>query len=319
MAERSANPALRGIFPICPTPFHDNGDIDEASIDRLVDWYADCGVGGLVALGVFGEAAKLSPDEGERVLRRVIDRVAGRFPVIVGTGNLRLRDFGPLAETSMAAGAAGLMMAPTTGMRTDEEIVADVRRILAEIGPQVPIMLQDYPPANDVVLSVPLICRLIAEFEQIAVFKAEDNPGLGKLARIRETCAREGIRRVSIMAGRGALFAPLALMRGADGVASGFAYPEMLVAALAAIERGDHQGANDVYDIFLPLICHELQPKIGVPIRKYVLHRRGLLSSPLARPPAPAITDADRAEVDFLMDRAARKCRAAGLLPQVFG
>ena len=108
-------------------------------------------------------------------------------------------------------------------------------------------------------------------------------------------------------------------MRGADGVASGFAYPEMLVAVMAAIEGGDPQTANDLYDLFLPLICHELQPKIGVPIRKYILHRRGLLASPLARPPAPAITDDDRAEVDFLMERVGRKCREAGVLPQVFG
>ncbi len=309
----------RGVFPICPTPFRDDGEIDYEGLDRLVDWYAACSVGGLVSLGVFGEAAKLAPEEGERVLKRVIARVGGRFPVVVGTGNLKLRDFAPLADTSMAAGAAGLMLAPTPSLRTDEEIAADVRRILAAIGPDVPVMFQDYPPANDVILSVPLICRLIAEFEQIVVLKSEDNPGLGKLARVRQLCAKEGIRRISILSGRGALFAPLALMRGADGVASGFAYPEMLVGVSDAIDKGDQQFACDLYEIFLPLICHELQPKIGVPIRKYILFKRGLLTSPLARPPAPKLNDADRTEVDFLMDRVGKKCRQAGILKGVFG
>lgn len=310
--------ATRGIFPICPTPFLEDGEIDYEGLDRLVDWYASCDIGGLVSLGIFGEAAKLSPNEGEQVLKRVIGQVAGRFPVVVGTGNLRLRDFAGLADASMAAGAAGLMLAPTPGVRTDEEIVADVSRILATIGPGVPIMLQDYPPANDVFLSVPVICRLIAEFEQIVVFKNEDNPGLGKLARIREMCAKEGIRRISILSGRGALFASLALIRGADGVASGFAYPEILVEVFNAVARGDNDMACDLYDIFLPLICHELQPKIGVPVRKYILYKRGLLASPLARPPAPTITDADKAEIDFLMERTARKCLKAGVLPNVF-
>ena len=188
----------------------------------------------------------------------------------------------------MAAGAAGLMMAPTPGVRTDEEILADVKRILAEIGPDVPILFQDYPPANDVFMSVSLVCRLIAEFDQIVAYKAEDNPGLGKLTQDPRDL-RQGGHPPHQHHGRagGRCSRRWPLMRGADGVASGFAYPEMLVAVMAAIERGDPQTANDLYDLFLPLICHELQPKIGVPIRKYILHRRGLLASPLARPPAP--------------------------------
>jgi hypothetical protein len=47
-------------------------------------------------------------------------------------------------------------------------------------------------------------------------------------------------------------------------------------------------------------------------------HKRGLLSSPLARPPAPAITEADKVEVDFLLERTAQKCRNAGVLPEIF-
>lgn len=150
-------------------------------------------------------------------------------------------------------------------------------------------------------------------------FMENPHPGLGKLVRIREACAREGIRRISILSGHGALFAALALIRGADGVASGFAYPEMLVQVFDAVTKGENNAACDLFDLFLPLICHELQPKIGVPVRKYILYKRGLLSSPLARPPAPTITEADKAEVDFLLERTAEKCRKAGILKDVFG
>jgi 4-hydroxy-tetrahydrodipicolinate synthase len=53
-------------------------------------------------------------------------------------------------------------------------------------------------------------------------------------------------------------------------------------------------------------------------VRKYILYKRGLLTSPLARPPAPAITEADKAEIDFLLERTAEKSRKARLLKDVF-
>lgn len=93
----------------------------------------------------------------------------------------------------------------------------------------------------------------------------------------------------------------------------------MLVGVYEAVASGDHHAACDLYDIFLPLICHELQPRIGVPVRKYILYKRGLLNSALARPPAPAISEADKAEVDFLLERTAAKCRKAGVLNDIFG
>src|SRR5690606_143286 len=74
----------RGVFPVMVTPFTDEGAVDLASLDRLVDFYLSCGAHGLTVLGMMGEAAKLTPSESRAVLEKILDRVAGRVPVVVG-------------------------------------------------------------------------------------------------------------------------------------------------------------------------------------------------------------------------------------------
>ena len=74
----------RGVYVIAATPFTDDGAPDEGSTDRMVDFYLSTGVTGMTILGIMGEAPKMAPDEGMAFARRVLDRVAGRVPVVVG-------------------------------------------------------------------------------------------------------------------------------------------------------------------------------------------------------------------------------------------
>ena len=61
-----------GTFAIAPTPFHDDGRIDEKSIDRLTDFYAEVGCDGVTVLGILGEAPKLDAAEAEQVAVRFV-------------------------------------------------------------------------------------------------------------------------------------------------------------------------------------------------------------------------------------------------------
>jgi 4-hydroxy-tetrahydrodipicolinate synthase len=72
-----------GVYAIAVTPFDPNGRIDKASVDRMTDFYAGCGVNGLTILGVMGEAPKLDGEEALGLTRQVVRR-AGPLPVIVG-------------------------------------------------------------------------------------------------------------------------------------------------------------------------------------------------------------------------------------------
>ena len=73
----------QGVYTIAVTPFHEDGRLDAASVDRMVEFYAACGVAGLTILGVMGEAPKLDFGESLALVRQVVGRADGR-PVIVG-------------------------------------------------------------------------------------------------------------------------------------------------------------------------------------------------------------------------------------------
>ena len=84
MANRKLDESAEGVYAISATPFTDAGAVDEASTDRMVDFYLECGVAGLTILGVMGEAPKMSPEESATFCKQVIDRIDGRVSVIVG-------------------------------------------------------------------------------------------------------------------------------------------------------------------------------------------------------------------------------------------
>ena len=62
----------RGVFPIAPTPFLDDGEVDTASIDRLIDFYTGCGATGVTVLGQLGEAPKLTHAESVAIAAQVV-------------------------------------------------------------------------------------------------------------------------------------------------------------------------------------------------------------------------------------------------------
>jgi 4-hydroxy-tetrahydrodipicolinate synthase len=138
------------------------------------------------------------------------------------------------------------------------------------------------------------------------MLKHEDCPGMGKLSQIRTEAEREGLRRVSILVGNGGLYFPQELRRGAAGAMTGFAYPEMLVAVYDRFKAGDVEAAEDIFDLYLPLIRHEQQPGFGLAVRKELLRRHGAIGSAKVRAPGPALTRTDLTELDNLQLRLAR-------------
>jgi 4-hydroxy-tetrahydrodipicolinate synthase len=293
----------RGVFVIAATPFRDDGALDLESVDGLIDFYLERRVHGLTILGLMGEAPKLMPDEATAFVARVLRAVNGRVPVVVGVSNPGLAALTTLAHRSMDLGAAGAMVAPTAGLKGEEAVERYVATVCKALGADVPVCLQDYPQESGVVMSVPTIARLIEAHGQIVVFKHEDCPGLLKLSRLRGDEARSGRRRVSILVGNGGLYYPLELGRGADGAMTGFAFPEMLVEVYERFAAGDADGAEDVYDRYLPIVRYEQQPGFGLAVRKEILRRRGALRSAATRAPGPTLTAVEHAEIDTLMQR----------------
>lgn len=297
----------KGVYVIAATPFHDDGRIDFESIDSLVDFYLACGVHGMTILGVMGEYQKLSESETLDVAKRFLTRTAGRIPVVVGVSNPGTSQLVKTARAAMEMGAAGVMAMPISGLKTDQAVEAYMRSILTALGPSIPVCVQDYPQLSGVYFTADCFVRLVDAFPQIVMFKHEEAPGLAKLSAIRKACDGKAHRYVSIVCGNGGIHLPQEYLRGADGAMTGFAFPDMLVRMDALFQAGKAIEAEDLFDLYLPLIRHELQPGVGLVIRKEILRRRGAIRSSAIRAPGPKLDGTDMAELDGLLARLGKK------------
>lgn len=297
----------KGLYVIAATPFHDDGRIDFESIDSLVDFYLASGVQGMTILGVMGEFQKLSESETLEVSQRFIKRTAGRVPIIVGVSNPGTNQLVKTARAVMEMGAAGVMAMPIRGLTTEPSVENYLRSILTALGPSIPVCIQDYPKLTDVYFSADCFVRLVDAFPQIAMFKHEDMPGLAKLSVIRKACDGKARRYIPILCGNGGIHLPQEYLRGADGAMTGFAFPDMMVAMHALFAAGKPEEGEDLYDLYLPLLRHELQQGVGLPLRKEILKRRGAIRSAAIRAPGPKLDATDMAELDRLLARLERK------------
>ena len=301
-----------GTFAIAPTPFTPDGAIDFQSIDRLTSHYGQVGCRGVTVLGIMGEAPKLDGPEAVAVATRFI-RAAQGMEVVVGVSAPGFASMRSLARTVMEAGAAGVMIAPPPSLRTDDQIVTYFRQAAEAIGPDVPWVLQDYPLTLSVVMTPAVIRRIFAENPSCLMLKHEDWPGLEKISALRSFQADGSLRPISILTGNGALFLDFEMERGADGAMTGYAFPELLVDVVRLQQEGRRDAAHDLFDAHLPLVRYEQQPGIGLAVRKYVLARRGLLSSDAQRKPGSALTEKAKSEVEYLLSRLARFDKRADL------
>ena len=298
--------AARGVFVIAPTPFTDAGALDLESTDRMTDAYLAAGAAGLTILGIMGEAPKLDAGEALAFVARVLKRVAGRVPVVVGVSAPGFASMRALARGAMEAGAAGVMIAPTPGLRGDDGVMSYLAGAAEAVG-DAPWVLQDFPQANGIHISADMVRRLVTADPRLVMLKAEDWPGLDKITALRRLEAEGRMRRIAVMGGNGGLFLPQEIERGTDGIMTGYAVPEMLVRVCDHIWKGEKASAHDLFDLHLPLIRYESQPGLGLAVRKYVLARRGIIASAALRAPGPLLTAETRAEVDWLLARLAER------------
>jgi 4-hydroxy-tetrahydrodipicolinate synthase len=302
----------RGVYPIAPTPFFDDGRIDIDSVDRLTDFYLACGCTGITALGQLGEAPKLEHEESVEVATRMIRRAA-RLPVIIGVSAPGFAAMRALTRDVMDRGAAGVMIAPPNTLRTDDQIVGYYRQAAEAIGADVPFVLQDYPLTFSVQMTPGVIRRIAQEVPSCAMLKHEDWPGLEKISALRGFEKDGSMRHLPILCGNNGLFLDYEMERGADGANTGYAFPDMLCDVVRLSQAGRREEAHDLFDAHLPLLRYEQQPGVGLSVRKYILMRRGLMSSAAQRKPAAPFTKAAQAEVDHLLQRLARHDARAAL------
>ncbi|MEI9889226.1 MAG: dihydrodipicolinate synthase family protein [Rhizomicrobium sp.] len=298
---------MRGLFAMAVTPFDENGDIDFSSIPGLCDFYVTRGAAGLVALGIMGEAQRMTAPEAEAVGAAFLDAVRSRVPVYFGVSSPALRASASLAHAVMAKGAAGVMLAPLANQRHDAQVRSYFEAALTAIGKDVPVILQDYPQETGTAISAAALAEAIDALPQLCALKHEECPGLAKISYLRAPERSARVRTFPILAGNGALHLPQEMARGADGAMTGFSYPEALARTCALFADGEIDKAEDLFDRYLPLLRTEQQPQFGLAMRKYVLQQRGAIACSALRLPGYRLSAADKADIDRLMARVERR------------
>ena len=285
-----------GVIPILATPFNGDESLDVASWQRMIEFMVGLGVNGITILGVLGESNRLNDHEREALIKSAVATVNKRIAVIVGTSHTGSAAAAYLSRMAEDLGADAVMVAPAREpVPNDERIVEYYRRVAAAT--TLPIVLQDHPASTEVHMSAPLILRIVKEVPAIVCIKAEAVPTPPKIRALREGLSRP----VTILSGLGALYAPFDLEAGSDGFNTGFAFPEVLIALVAAAQTKDFDRVHELFARFASLIVFEQQP--GLAVRKEILRLRGLIACNCVRHPGATIAPSVAADLAALMKR----------------
>ncbi len=285
----------RGIYPILPTPFTDSGELDIDSLRRLIDFQKEANVSGVAILGFLGEAHKLSEAERQTVVKTVLEQAQGQLKVWVGVRALGTMGCIEQAQGAESLGADAVFVAPIPP-QNDKALYQHYQSVKEAIS--IPVIIHDFPSNFGVEVSAELVAQLGRD-GICPYIKLEEPPVGPKITKIRELSNDS----VGIFGGLGGVYFLEELERGASGIMTGFAFPEVLVRIYNLYASGDHDGAARTFDHYASLLRYEFQPKIGLAYRKYIYHRRGVFTSTFVRPPGMGLDAYTQAELERTINR----------------
>jgi len=290
---------ITGVISVLPTPFRAGGDVDQPSLTRLVDVTIAAGVQALAVLGPAGEARRMTERERLAVVGVVTDRAAGRLPILVDTSADGVRTCLDFSRQVKGLGASAAIISPPRAPRLGGESVVNHYRAVAE-ALDLPIVVQDAPAQCGVSMDAGLLVRIAREVPAARTIRLEDPPTSIRIARV---LAAAGETRVDVIAGQGGLFLIEDLMAGAAGVASAFAYPEILTRVVSLYRAGRVDEATDLFHRFVPLMRFEDQEGMGTAVRKEMWRGRGVFADGSTRAPGFVLDEGARLAVDRLIAR----------------
>lgn len=275
-------PPFRGLFPIAPTPFQENGDLDLEGQARVLDCMIDQGVDGICILANYSEQFALTDTERDVLLDLATTRVAGRVPVIATISHFSTRIAGERAARARASGAQMVMMMPPyhgAGLRADENGMLEHVNRVAEAG-RLPIMIQD-APLSGVALSVAFLVRLAREVPLVRYFKIEVP---GTAMKLRSLIQAGGSLIAGPFDGEEGITLMADLDAGATGTMTSAMYPDLVKPILADHFAGRRQDAAQRYADLLPLINYENR-QTGLRGTKTIMMEGGVIRSDVVRHP----------------------------------
>ena len=269
---------FRGSNVAIVTPFQENFEIDFDAYGRLIDFQLENGTHGIVPCGCTGEAATMSHDEQKSIIRYAVERVAGRVPVIAGTGSNNTEEALGLTKYAKEVGAdAALLITPYYNKPTPAGQIAHYAYIAEKSG--IPIMLYNVPGRTGTKMSPETIAEM-SKVEGIVSIKE----ACGSVDQVTQIISRCDINVVS---GDDALTLPM-MSVGARGVVSVAAnvVPEPVAALCDKFDEGDLESAQRIHYELAPL-NHALFVESNPGPVKAILAHMGMIKNVLRMPLVP--------------------------------
>ena len=282
----------RGVLPIAPTPFKENGDLDLDGMRRVLDCMIDQGVDGICILANYSEQFLLTDEERNVLQDLSLGHVAARVPTIVTCSHFSTRIAADRGRRAAEAGAAMLMLMPPYHgalLRADEAGMIEHFAHVAEAA-RIPLMIQD-APLSGVTLSVPFLSRLAREVPLANYFKIEVP---GTAAKLRALIAAGGDAIAGPFDGEEAITLMADLDAGATGTMPSALMSDLIKPILAHHAGGRRNEAVALYGRLLPLINYENR-QCGLRATKIVMAEGGVIKSDTVRHPLQPLDPATRA------------------------
>lgn len=298
---------IRGSIAALVTPMHASGALDLTALDRLVDLHLREGTHGLVAVGTTGESATLDHDEHLAVIRRVVARVAGRIPVIAGTGSNCTREAIELTQAAKQAGAdACLLVTPYYVRPTQQGLVRHFQLIADSV--DIPQILYNVPARTGCDLETASVAALCGHPNIVGIKDAT-----GDLARAAQLLALAG-RDFAVYSGDDPTALELLRLGGAGNISVvANLLPGAMARLCSAALAGDMDLARELDAAMQGLYCALFRESNPIPC-KWALHERGLMDKGIRLPLLP-LSNAERQPLMRALAQAEQAVR--DLLPGV--
>ncbi len=283
---RHKNPRYRGIYPVVPTIFKEDGALDLEGQRRCVNFMLDSGADGVCVLANYSEQFLLADDEREVLTRDVLEAVEGRVPVIVTTSHFSSRVCIERSRRAQEMGAAMVMVMPPYHGATFRVGEAQIYEFYARLSDalKIPIMIQDAPAAGTP-MPPAFLARMAREIEHVSYFKMETAGAAGKLRELIELGGDaiegpwDGEEGITLLAD---------LDAGATGSMTGGGFVDGIKPIIEAHREGDLDRAFAQYQAWLPLINYENR-QAGFLAAKALMKEGGVIDCDAPRHPWPSL------------------------------
>jgi len=268
---------IQGSIVAIVTPMLPDGEIDFAAFDRLVEWHIASGTDAIVVVGTTGESPTLSEEEHCALMRHCVDKVAGRIPVIAGTGSNSTREAIYFTRAALEYGAdACLLVAPYYNKPSQEGLYQHFKKISEEA--DIPQILYNVPSRTGCDLLPSTVSRL-SDLKNIIGIKEAS----GNLARCRELLRLCG-DRISIYSGDDATARQLLLEGGRGNISvTANLVPKQMRQMCALALQGNADGALAIDGPLAALHDKLFVEGNPVPV-KWAMAKMGLISPGIRLP-----------------------------------